>query len=654
MSKIASQDAVILAGIRFLRGLVRICPASVSLFVGRRIGTIVYYFSKRSRIAYKNLRCAFATEKSSRQLRRIARHSIENLAACGVDLLRIPEMDLKHVRKHIRVIGQERFEPFLKEKKGIIFLTAHFGSWEVMNIAGSLMGYPMVVLARIQKHPRSDVYLNSLRTSKGSQVIYKGMPIRDIMRSLKEGKIVGILSDQDGGRGGTFVPFFGRSSSTPPGAAAFSLRTGSPLFPVFIFREGVLDHRVEVEGPLTFPDPSLSKEASEAFLLKQFAEILEQKIRKAPEQWLWAHRRWKSTPDRFVLVLSDGKAGHTHQSRALLEAFKEERASGGFGSETVHEKTIEVRFRHSFLRKWLKFIVWLTRGRMPFGMGLLKLVLTPETYRSIQTSYADVVISCGSWVEGVNLVAARENVAKSAVLMKPIAPIQRFTAVVIPKHDHPKRADNVFVTRGAPSWMTRAFIARESERLSGELGLSPAHKRVGILIGGDTEKIKFEEALFAQALDSVARAGGEPVFLITTSRRTPGWAEAALKKTFIDHPRCASLVIANEKNKEGIVPGILGLSDVLVVTGESISMVSEAASTGKPVLVFTPSREATLKPKYRSFLEGLERDRRIARISAADLGAEVGERLRRLSLGFSNGAPFGDESQLRHAAQRLI
>jgi lauroyl/myristoyl acyltransferase len=153
------------------------------------------------------------------------------------------------------------------------------------------MGYQMAVLAKEQKHRRADEFLNKLRSSKGTQVIYKGMAVREILRSLKRGQIVGMLSDQDGGKKGVFVRFFGRMSSSPAGVATFAMRTDTPIFPVFIFREGLNRHRVEVEGPLNKPS-SGTEEEQERIILQQFSEILEQKIRQAPDQWLWAHRRW--------------------------------------------------------------------------------------------------------------------------------------------------------------------------------------------------------------------------------------------------------------------------------------------------------------------------------------------------------------------------
>src|SRR5207253_667924 len=98
----------------------------------------------------------------------------------AIELLRTPDIDRKFVESHIRILGDEKLQTCLETKKGFIFLTAHFGNWELVNVTAGILNYPIVVVARVQKHPRADRFLNDLRASKGSQVIHKGMPIREV------------------------------------------------------------------------------------------------------------------------------------------------------------------------------------------------------------------------------------------------------------------------------------------------------------------------------------------------------------------------------------------------------------------------------------------------------------------------------------------
>ncbi|HXV19206.1 MAG TPA: ELM1/GtrOC1 family putative glycosyltransferase, partial [Candidatus Omnitrophota bacterium] len=488
------EDALILNIVRAASFIVRRVPVDWSLSTARFIGAAVFYFSKRRFIAYKNLRSAFGESKSRSEIRDIARRSVENLSMSAVEMLRFPELDQEYIRQHIRIIGTDKFEANLREGRGLIFLTAHFGAWELLNVTAGMLGYPMVALARVQKHPRSDEYLNKLRTSKGGQVIRKGMPIREILRSLKKGKIVGMLSDQDGGRGGVFVKFFGRMSSSPPGVATFALRTNAPIYPVFNFREGWLakpgqkrdwkKHRIEVEGPLEVPAGAADQSSAEENILQQFSNMLEEKIRTSPEQWLWAHRRWKSTPDRFVVVLSDGKTGHLNQSLAVYEAYLKERVARGIMPERTHLKVMEVRFKGVIHQKISQALCALFRGRVPFRAFWLRLFLQPQSWKSLERCYADVVISCGTSLAALNLFVKRENSARSVLIMKPPCPAARFDAVIVPRHDKIKKAENVFITRGALFAMDVASLKARGQNLLRELSVNGGAPKVGFLIGG--------------------------------------------------------------------------------------------------------------------------------------------------------------------------
>ncbi|MGH7197741.1 MAG: ELM1/GtrOC1 family putative glycosyltransferase [Candidatus Omnitrophota bacterium] len=659
------EDALILSLARTARRLVHLLPPGVSLFIARLLGTLAYAAMKRRRLAYKNLRAAFAGELSRSRMKQIARRSMQNLAMTAIEMLRFPDLDRKYVEGKLEFAGTERFEPYLKEGKGIIFLTAHFGNWELLNAAGGILKYPMVSLARVQKHPRSDDFLNSLRTSQGTQIIRKGMPVREILRSLKKGGIVGILSDQDGGKNGTFVPFFRRLSSSPSGVATFAIRTGAPIFPVFIFRKRWFEpglgfngwdaHRIEVEGPLMPPDPGASPEEGERMILRQFAQALESKIRRSPEQWLWAHRRWKSTPDRSVLILSDGKSGHLNQSLAVLEAIRAERSARGAAPERTRHTVVEVRFRSPFAQKGLSALSILLGGQLPFKHWVLKNVLDDGCYRQLSAAYADIVISSGSSLAAVNLLVKQENDAKSVVVMKPPFTSKGFDAILAPRHDRMKERKNVFATDRALSRLTAETLREEGDKLSRKLGLAGNGAKIGLLLGGETDGIKFSRDLLEEALRGLDRYSRQThsVLLATSSRRTPAWADEMLKKTFGDRERCPLLVIANESNQNGILGGILGLSDIVVVSGDSISMVSEAVSSGRPVVVFTPSDPARLKPRHREFLDRMAREKWVvpadARTIADVLGREAARAVAKPAERLSR-----DASVLREAVKRVL
>ncbi|OIO37294.1 MAG: hypothetical protein AUJ72_04790 [Candidatus Omnitrophica bacterium CG1_02_46_14] len=655
MKKILFEDALILKAVKILRALAQALPLKVSFALARGVGTVIFYLSKRRTIAYRNLRAGFAGEMSCAKMKRIARSSMQKLAMSSVELLRFPEIDEAYIRKNIRILGGEKIDRELKAGKGAIFLTAHFGCWELLNLTSNLVGYPMVVLTRTQKHPRSNEFLNSLRASKGNQIIRKGMPVREILKALKRGKIVGMLSDQDGGKNGTFVQFFNRSSSSPSGVATFALRTNAPIFPVFIFREDNEKHRVEVGDPLHRPADGSSPEAAERELLQQFAKILESNIRRAPDQWLWAHRRWKSTPNRSILILSDGKPGHLNQSMAFLKAIREERHLQGILSEHTVFRTIEIEFKNKFLKDLLNLLMRLCRGYLPFKTWFLQYVLSPASFHEIDQVYADVVISCGSSLLGINLLVKAYNQAKSVVIMKPAFAVSRFDAVIVPRHDKMQKRSNVFVTETVLVSSDENGLRAESSRLLEKIKLSNGLPKIGLLVGGDTPQVKFRKEHFKRILREAQRYCVEKgaVILATSSRRTPLWADDFMKRELKGSAQCPFLVIANESNPKGTVPGILGASDVLMVSGESMSMVSEAIASGKPVIVFDPSDEANLKSKHEEFLQRMSEKEMIVRACPETLYESM-----RLQLNSknkrANTAYLNDLEVLKLAVRRVI
>jgi len=293
-------------------------PLRPALWLGRRIGDIVYHANlKRRMVAYANLKAAFP-EKGLRELRRINKRHFENLGMSIIELLKLPVMHKGYLDRHVKLENIDRLKASLEKGKGTIILTAHFGNWEISSLAVSLNGYKMSVFAREQKYERLNNLLNEFRQSAGSKVITKGFSIKDIIRTLHSNGIVAMLSDQDAGANGVFVEFFGRPASTAQGAVAFSAKTGASILPSFTWRLGTDKHVARAGDPLELINTGDEKKDMKENL-QRITDILEGHIRKFPEQWLWAHKRWKSTPQRSVMVLTDGKAGHFNQALAVAE-----------------------------------------------------------------------------------------------------------------------------------------------------------------------------------------------------------------------------------------------------------------------------------------------------------------------------------------------
>ena len=399
--KVRIEDRLILTAIRFMQLMFRPWPVPVAATMAGWIGFCFGRVSKRRRVALKNLKAAWGEEKTPAELQRIIDDCYRNVAMSMAEFVLMPYMSDAYIESHVQVDDLAHLDRLVKRGKGVILLTGHFGNWEFHNMIARVKNYSFSALARTQKHALSDAFMTKIRESRGSQIIQRGISTRQIIKALKAGGIVGIVTDQDGGADGVWVPFFNRPSSCPRGVARFAKITEAAVVPTFVVRESAARHRVYFGTEIPVSEEA-SKEGLEEAVMKDFCSQLEREIRRYPSQWLWPHRRWKSSPDRMCLLLDDGKNGHTHQSMAFYQALVQKRQTRGVLPGQTHLKVAKIEYQSPWRRRVLTLMGLLTRGRFPGGRQLLKFALTPRCWKALETHYADFVISCGSGTEAVN------------------------------------------------------------------------------------------------------------------------------------------------------------------------------------------------------------------------------------------------------------
>ncbi len=565
-------------------------PLRMALWIGRRAGDLARITNSRRRtIAYTNLKAAFP-EKKTGEIKKILKSHYQNLGMSVVELLKLPVMGKKYLHEHLKIENFSSIERSLAKGKGIILLSAHFGNWEIASLAASSRGHSFTVFAREQKHSRLNDLLNGYREMTGCKVITKGYAVRGIIKTLYDNGIVAMVSDQDAGSNGVFVNFMHRPASTAQGPISFALKTGAQLIPCFVWRSGFKDHIIEIGESLELVNTG-EKEKDIRKNLDRITDILETRIRKHPDQWLWSHKRWKSSPHRTVLVLSDGKAGHLNQAVAVAEMVEQAlgsrlEARGIVEKPIVKIKVVEVKFKNRVARIALD-INSIFSGRYCQGcLKCLKFCLKKETFNELKNQYADVVISCGSSTVAANIFLKNENSAKGIVIMKPgLGRAGKSDLIILPGHDEPYRLRrNMLVTDAAPN---RIITAVKGEGLG--------VKGLGLLIGGDAKNFKLEKQDVEKVIDGVLKIAEDmdrDIF-ISTSRRTSSEIDSLLKERLKGNKRCRLLVIANDKNIKGAVQKILDSSELVVVSPESISMISEAVSAKRRVVVFGVKGEAS-------------------------------------------------------------
>jgi len=627
-------------------------PISFSLWLGRRIGVVAFWINKKRRlVTYSNLKAAFAKEKSPRELKGITKRVYQNLVQTFMEILNLTKVNKKYVDEYVEVPKFELLVNASKSGRGTILLTGHYGDWELSSLVSSVKGFPIMVLAREQKMKHVNELLNQLRESNGCKVIRKGMSTKNILRSLKDKNVVGILSDQDAGRNGMFVNFFGRPTSCHSGPFEIAKHTDSLILPNFNVRIKGPYHRVYLEDYIDFRKTNSEDDIREN--LQKFASILESYVRKYPDQWLWLHKRWKSTPARTVLVLNDGKAGHLNQSLAVAKEIQKARAQQKYKLEDTRIVIVDVKYKSKTGRSLLSACATFASWRCHGCMRCMKACLTDESYDTLMKTYAEFIVSCGSSLAPVNVFMSKENAAKNVVIMKPgiAMGLNKFNLAVIPKHDRPPKAKNVVETTAAPNLIDPDALKNDGEKLSKRIG-GVKNKAIGLFIGGSNPEFELTKDAVMPVVDNVLKfcESHDAELLVTTSRRTSKEVENILKDKLAGNPRCKLLVIANEKNFDETVGGILSLSRIQVVSEESVSMISEAVTSGKKVIVFKLKKKKDAPAKHERALRDWEREGYIA-ISKPDELAAV---LSRVWGDSSPAKELKDREKIFAAIRRLI
>ena len=269
-------------------------PQSWALRLGRWLGAVCWPLvpQRRKKMAVDNV--ARSLGVSAETAERIARKSAVRFGPLFVELLRLPLLRRDNIRQYVQFQDEHHLWDALKHGQGVVLATAHSGNWEMLGAALALYGFPIVGIAQKQTNADMDRFINEYRTGTGMPIVYK-QGVRDMVRLLGQGKIVGLLMDQDNLAEGVFVDFFGRPASTPQGAAALARLKGAPIVPVFISGNGDGTHRVTVHAPVWLQ--KTDDREKDIFVTTQvLTRIVEQHIRAHPAEWFWLHNRWKTPP----------------------------------------------------------------------------------------------------------------------------------------------------------------------------------------------------------------------------------------------------------------------------------------------------------------------------------------------------------------------
>ncbi len=279
-----------------LSRLLSLIPLRVLRGIGRVIGWLGYYAAvQRRRIALANLRRAYP-EKDEAWVRRTARQCFQHLLMVITENIKTFRYSPQQIAAGTRQHGLENIRAASAAGKGVLGLSLHIGNWEWMSLAAGETYQPLFVVARTLDWPVIDKIVNDWRAKTGNSSIPRRNALRRILTLLRQGETVGILLDQSTDwYEGVWVDFFGRPACTVKLLARLAIATGAAVVPIYNYRaaDGKLD--VYYEPPISTIDTG--NPLQDVWDNTQnYSRILEEIIRRRPEQWMWMHRRWKIRP----------------------------------------------------------------------------------------------------------------------------------------------------------------------------------------------------------------------------------------------------------------------------------------------------------------------------------------------------------------------
>jgi Kdo2-lipid IVA lauroyltransferase/acyltransferase len=262
------------------------------------IGQAVYLLHVRlRRVGMRNLALAFA-EKTEAERARILRGEFTSLGRQLAEVCQFPRYTRENIDDVVVYDGLENYQCAYARGKGVLFVTAHFGGWELSAFAHSLHGHWLHVVMRPMDNPYLDRLIESYRTMYGNKTVGKDDFVRGLLAAMKAGETVGILMDTNmTPPQGVFVDFFGIPACTASGLARIALRTDAAVVPGFtIWDESLGKYRLRFDPAIDLVRTG-DLEADIVANTQKFTKVIEDYVRKYPEQWLWVHRRWKTRPE---------------------------------------------------------------------------------------------------------------------------------------------------------------------------------------------------------------------------------------------------------------------------------------------------------------------------------------------------------------------
>jgi len=274
--------------------LVCLLPYSWVLALGNHVGRLYYHIAsrQRKRALQQMQEClGISFEVAEERISSL----FKKLGQTFLEVLYIPALTPEKMQEYVTFENRHYLDDAMKNGQGVILLAAHIGNWEWLGASLAMAGFPVASVVKNQPNDQHTKIINEFRQMAGIELFTRGTTeLISAARALKQGRVIGLLADQDAGPNGLFIEFLGKMSSTPMGPTVFAKKFKVPVVPIFIVRNPKGGHRVMMHEPLYFQDTGKDEEDEYNFTVK-LTNIIESTIRQYPDEWLWFQKRWNTS-----------------------------------------------------------------------------------------------------------------------------------------------------------------------------------------------------------------------------------------------------------------------------------------------------------------------------------------------------------------------
>ena len=273
--------------LKLLSNLVRSLEPSTQFNYANKFGFVCYHFLKiRQKEARRNISIAFP-KLSENKRENILKDTYRFFIYSSMQFLSLPK-SITHA--NISINGEQYLHEALSKNKGVLLVSGHFGLWELLLGWFGINKYSLLLIGQKQKNIGADRFINELRKSNGIKILPRKSSLELMYSALENNDILTLASDQDAKKSGVFINFFGVKASTPKGAALFHLKSKSPIIFVTCHMKNINKYIINIR-PVKIPNKSDIESITIAY-----TSLLENIIKKHPDQYFWFHRRWKTKP----------------------------------------------------------------------------------------------------------------------------------------------------------------------------------------------------------------------------------------------------------------------------------------------------------------------------------------------------------------------